>query len=105
MNRNTNNDQRGNDGNLYKAWRTVMKGGVITFDNIKYQSDDLKDYIRERVFVLFGGNSPWASYPIHIFKDYNQRFKITTINNPSPYIANGIESDLNANGETNGFDF
>lgn len=66
-------------GNVWRGERTVFKNGVIKFDKIVYQSNDLIDWVGDRVFVQFDGMSVWASYPISIYSDKDFRHLVTTI--------------------------
>lgn len=74
-------DIKGAGGNIYKAERTVLPDGIIKFDHIKYRCKCLLPLVGERVFIRFDGNSPFASYPISVYRDDHFLNLITTIKN------------------------
>jgi len=50
-------DVRSSQGNLYSGDRLVRKGGVVKFENIKFQSDSLMEYIGKVVKVIATGSA------------------------------------------------
>jgi hypothetical protein len=74
MSTNTNNGRTerqvyGAGGNLYQAWRTVKKGGVIEFDGSRFQSEELLPFVGCRVWVQFDGDGAFANGPIKVYRD------------------------------------
>lgn len=59
-------DTYGAGGNLWRAYRKVFKGGVIRFDGSKYKHEDLLPYVGKQFFIMFDGDSPFASGPIFV---------------------------------------
>lgn len=59
-------DIYGAGGNLWRAYRKVFKGGIVKFDNSRYQHDSLLPYVGEYFFVTFDGSSPFASGPVFV---------------------------------------
>lgn len=59
-------DKRSSQGNLYSGERLVRKGGIVRFENIKFQHNDLIEYVGKVVNIIMTG-SPFKIYHITCF--------------------------------------
>lgn len=59
-------DVRAYDGNIWKGWRKVKKGGRVQFDGNIYQDDRLLFRVDDYVFVVFEGKYTFSNGPVSI---------------------------------------